>query len=138
RPCPQPGDAGAVSYAGPVLDGDHSQATEKHLADVVDLVVGGRAAEREYARRHVHNLAVREALDERVVARLLDQLPDAVHRPLEFHDLPARGTRLAVQDLGRPVRIHVELVDRRALRAERAFVVRAARIAFDVDDPIVL
>jgi len=30
--------------------------------------------------------------------------------------------------------IHVELVDRRALGAEGALVVRAARVAFDVDD----
>jgi len=35
-----------------------------------------------------------------------------------------------------PVGIDVELIDRGALGAQRAFVVGAARIAFDVDDPV--
>ena len=39
-----------------------------------------------------------------------------------------------VQDLGRTIGIDVELEDRRALGAKRAFVVRTARVALDVDD----
>src|SRR2546426_12289280 len=62
------------------------------------------------------------------------QLGHAVHGPLELYDLPVVGARLAVQDFGGAVRVQVELVDRRALGAEGALVVRAARVAFDVDD----
>src|SRR3989475_6188061 len=45
----------------------------------------------------------------------------------EVHDLPIPGPRLAMQHLGGPVRVHVQLVDRGALGAQRALVVRAAR-----------
>src|SRR5206468_3716218 len=62
----------------------------------------------------------------------------AVHRPLEPDDVPAARTGLAMQNFRLAVRIDVELVNRRALRAERAFVVGAAGIAFDVDDAAVL
>src|SRR2546428_1095443 len=134
EPCPQTGDARAVSYPGLVLDGDDPEPTPELLTHVVELVVERRAAEREDRRRHVDELAVRELLDERLVAGLLDQLGDPVHRPLELDDLPVRRAGLAVQHLRRPVGIHVELIDRRALGAEGALVVRAARVAFDVDD----
>ena len=83
---------------------------------------------------HVDELAVGELFDEGLVARLLRQLGDAVHRPLEVPHLPVGGAGGAVQHLRRPVGIDVQLEDRRALRAERSLVVRAARIAFDVDD----
>src|SRR6266498_1429083 len=110
------------------------EPTPELLAHVVELAVQGRAAEPEDGRSHVHELAVGELLDERLVAGLLDQLGHPVHRPLELDHLPIAGTGLAVQHLGGPVRVHVQLVDRRALGAEGALVVRAARVAFDVDD----
>src|SRR5438045_1843108 len=43
-----------------------------------------------------------------------------------------------MQDFRLAVWIDVELINRRALGAERAFVVRAARIALDVDDAVAL
>src|SRR2546430_15181776 len=93
-----------------------------------------RATEREQRGAHVHELPVGKLLDERLVAGLLDQLGHPVHGPLELDDLPIAGAGLAVQHFGGPVRVHVELIDRRALGAEGALVVRAARVAFDVDD----
>src|SRR2546422_8890140 len=117
-----------------ILDGDDPEPPPELLAGVIEHVVERRTTEREHRGRHVHELPVRELLDERFVAGLLDQLGHAVHSPLELHDLPVLGPPLAVQDLGGPVRIHMELVNRRALGAEGALVVRAARVAFDVDD----
>ena len=80
------------------------------------------------------SLAVLQLLDEGLVAGLLDQLGDAVHRPIQLPHLPVGRAGCPVQHLRRPVGIDVELEDRRALGAERPFVVRAARIALDVDD----
>src|SRR3989441_11529482 len=134
EPCPQTGDARAVSYPGLIFDGDDPEPAPELLAYVVELVVERRATEPEHRGAHVHELPVRELLDERLVAGLLDQLGHAVHGPLELDDFPILRAGFAVQDLGRPVRVEVELVDRRALGAEGALVVRAARIAFDVDD----
>jgi rod shape-determining protein MreB len=134
EPCPQPGDAGAVSDPGLVLDRDDAEAAHQLLLDVVPLVVERGPAEREDRRRHVDGLAVLEPLDERVVARLLHQLGDAIHGALELPLLPLGGAGRAVQDARGPVGIDVELVDRRALRTERALVERAPRIALDVHD----
>ena len=86
------------------------------------------------AGRHVDELAVGKLLDEGLVAGLLHQLGDPVHRAFEVPYLPVGGARGPVQNLGRTVRVDVELKDRRALGAERPFVVRAARVALDVDD----
>src|SRR5207248_512049 len=96
EPCPQTGDARAVSYPGLILDGDDPEPAPELLAYVVELVVQGRAAEREDGRCHVDELPVGKLLDERLVAGLLDQLGHAVHGPLELHDLPVSGPRFAV------------------------------------------
>src|SRR5213078_1043961 len=69
-PCPQTGDARAVSYPGLILDGDDPEPAPELLAHVIELVVERRAAEREDRGRHVCELAVRELLDERLVAGL--------------------------------------------------------------------
>src|SRR5437660_8496126 len=90
EPCPQTGDARAVSYPGLIFDGDDPEATPELLAHVVELVVERRSIEREHRRRHIHELPIRELLDERLVPCLLDQLPHTVHRPLELDDLPIR------------------------------------------------
>src|SRR5262249_37012896 len=75
-----------------------------------------------------------QLLDERVVAGLLDELGHAGHGPLEIPHLPVRRARRPMEHLRGPVGIHVQLEDGRALGAEGPLVVRAARIAFDVDD----
>src|SRR5437879_11602340 len=72
EPCPQTGDARAVSYPGLILDGDDPEPAPELLAHVVELVVERRAAEREYRGAHVHELPVGELLDERLVAGFLD------------------------------------------------------------------
>jgi len=71
EPCPQTGDARAVSYPGLIFDGDDPEPTPELLAYVVELVVERRATEREHRGRHVHELPVRELLDERLVAVFL-------------------------------------------------------------------
>src|SRR5438094_10266379 len=86
--CPQTGDARAVSYPGLVFDGDDAEPAPELLAHVIELVVERRATEREDRGRHVHELPVRELLDERLVAGLLGQLGHAMHRPLALDDLP--------------------------------------------------
>ena len=54
---PQTGDAGGVSYAGLVFDGDDPQTPHQLLLHVVPLVVHGGAAEREDGSgRHLHLL----------------------------------------------------------------------------------
>src|SRR2546427_10425312 len=70
EPCPQTGDARAVSYPGLILDGDDPEPAPELLAHVVELAVQGRAAEPEDGRGHVHELPVGELLDERLVAGL--------------------------------------------------------------------
>src|SRR5688572_16948814 len=121
---PQTGDAGAVSYSRLVLDRDHAQAPHELLMDVVELDLESRAAEREYRRRHVDELAVWQVLDERFVARLAHELRDSVHGPLEVPYFPIGCTGRAVQYLRWTVRIDVKLENGRALGAERSFVVR--------------
>src|SRR5438094_9708860 len=68
EPCPQTGDARAVSYPGLILNGDDPEPAPELLAHVVELVVERRAAEREYGRRHVDEFPVGELLDERLFA----------------------------------------------------------------------
>src|SRR5439155_502636 len=58
EPCPQTGDARAVSYPGLILDGDDAEPAPELLADVVELVVERRATEREQRGAHVDDLAV--------------------------------------------------------------------------------
>src|SRR5204863_9302519 len=70
-PCPQTGDARAVSYPGLVLDGDDPEPAPELLAHMVELVVERRATQSEDAGGHVHELPVREPFDERVVAGFL-------------------------------------------------------------------
>ena len=74
-------------------------------------------------------------LDERLVAGLLHQSCHAVDRAIEVPHLPLGCAGSAVEHLGRAIRVHVKLVDRRTLGAQRPLVVRAAWIALDVDDP---
>ena len=72
---------------------------------------------------------------EGLVARLLDELGDAVHGPVERLGLvPLGGARSAIPDLGDAVGIDGQLIGGRPLGAERALVDRAFGIAFDVDD----
>src|SRR5262249_27424004 len=96
EPCPQPGDAGAVSDPGLVLDRDDAKTAEELLLDVVPLVVEGRATKRENGRRHIDELAVGEPLDERLVTRFLHELRHTVHRAVEVPDLPVASVRSAV------------------------------------------
>src|SRR5204863_797612 len=71
------------------------------------------------------------------VARLLDELGDALHRPVERAVLPAVAVRRAVLD-GRDPGGAIQQPERRgALRAERAAVDRAGVVALDVDDPAI-
>ena len=102
--------------------------------DVIELDLEGGAAEGEDRGRHIDELAVGKLFDESLVARLLHQLGDPVHRALEVPYLPIGSPGGTMQNLGWTVGIDVELKDRRALGAERSLIVRTARIAFDVDD----
>src|SRR5213594_4008235 len=60
EPCPQTGDARAVSYPGLILDGDDPEPAPELLAHVVELVVEGGAAEPEDRGRHIDELPVRK------------------------------------------------------------------------------
>src|SRR5216683_2750512 len=131
---PQPGDAGAVSDSGLVLDRDDAQAAQELLLDVVPLVVEGCPAQREDRGGAVHELAVLEPLDECLVARLLHELRHPVHGAVEIPYLPLGGAGCAVEHLGRAIRVDVQLIDGRPFGAEGALAVRAPRVAFDVDD----
>src|SRR5262249_55528736 len=137
EPCPQTGDAGAVSDPGLILDGHHAQAAHELLLDVVELDLQSSPAQREDGRGHVHELAARQPFDERLVPGLLDQLGHPVESALEIPDLPVRRPGRTVQDLRGTVGIHVQLEDGGSLGAERALVVRASRVAFDVHDLVI-
>src|SRR4051794_31954141 len=78
--------------------------------------------------------AVRKALNESVVAGLLDQLGYPVHGPIQLDLLTVEGSGLSVQHFGGAVGILMELVRGCALRTETPLVVRAAGIALDVHD----
>src|SRR6185295_4311466 len=84
--------------------------------------------------RHVDELAVGKLLDERIVARLFQELGNPRQRAVDVPNLPVRRPRRTMENLSGAIRIDVELKDRRALRAERALVVGTSRVAFDVHD----
>src|SRR4051812_1571720 len=72
------------------------------------------------------------------IARLLEQMSDPVHRPVEVFLDPLGRVRGPVLDLRQPVGIDRELERGRALGAERAPIDRAVRVPLDVDDLLVL
>ena len=74
-------------------------AAEQLLDQVVLFVVQRGAAERADAERVVHDRAVGQRLDEGLVARLLGELGDALHRPVERLCFPLFGVGRAVQDM---------------------------------------
>src|SRR5207237_9781155 len=133
EPWPQPGDARAVSDTGLVLDRDDAQPAQEFLLDVIPLVVEGRPAQREDGGRTVDGLAVLQPLDERLVARLLDQFGHAADGALEVPGLPLAGARRAVEHPGGPVGIHVELDERGALRTQDPRAVGAGATALGGD-----
>src|SRR5207247_10088240 len=55
-------------------------------------------------------------------------------RRIESADVPDGGAGSTVQNLSRAIGIDVELKDRRALGTQSPLVVRATRVAFDIDD----
>src|SRR5262245_4767143 len=131
---PQTGDARAVSYPRLILDRHDAETAHALLMHVVELDFVDGAAEGENGGRHIDELAVGKFLDEGLVARFFDQLGDPVHRLFQVPNLPICRARGAMQYLGRPVGIDMKLEDGGPLGTKGALVVRAARIAFDVDD----
>ena len=77
-------------------------------------------------------------LDEIGVTGLLDQVGDAVQRPVQRLLLPVVTERRAILDSGQPVRVSDELERVGALGAQPAVADRAAPVALDVDDLFVL
>src|SRR5262249_9191483 len=131
---PQTGDARAVSYPRLILDRHDAEAAHELLMHVVELDFVDGAAEGENGRGHIDDFPVGKLFDKGLVAGFFHQLCDPVHRAFEIPDLPIGSPRSAMQDLGRAVRVDVELKDRRALGTERPLVVWAAGIPLDVDD----
>jgi len=66
----QTGNTGAVSYAGLVFNGHHSQASHQFLLKVVPFIVQGRTPERKNTQRVVDRRTVRKTLDKRLLAGL--------------------------------------------------------------------
>jgi len=111
-----------------------AETAHELLLDVIELDLERGAAQSKDGGGHVHELAVRELLDERLVAGRLHELGDAIHGAIDVPHFPFGRAWCAVQDLRRAIRIDVELEDRRSLRAECALVERTVGIALDVDD----
>src|SRR5262245_53456549 len=128
KSCPQTGDARAVSYPRLVLYGYNPETAHEFLMDVVELDFVDGYAEVGNGGRHIDELAVGKLLDKSLVARFLHQLGDPVHRAFEVPYLPIGSPRSAMQNLGRAVRVDVELEDRGALGAERPLVMWAAGV----------
>jgi len=120
----------------PVAGGKRLGATAAHelLLDMIPFTVEGRAAERENRGGRVDDFAVGQFFDKSFVAGFSHQLGDPVHGTIQIPCFPFSRARRSVQHLDRSIRIYVQLKNRRAFGAKRALVVRAARIAFDVDD----
>ena len=68
------------------------------------------------------------------VARLLDPASDLVDRRVPVDVFPVIRARAPHLRLQQPPIVQDVLLERRALRAERAAIDRMIRIAFDVDD----
>src|SRR5690349_21182889 len=136
EPGPQTGDARGVSYSGLVFDRHHPQAAHELLLHVVPLVVQSGATQRENGGGLIDQGAVLQSLHKGFIARLLDQLGNPVHGPVQLDLLPIDSTRLPVEDPGCPVGILDQLVSRGSLGTEAALVVRAPLVALDVDDLI--
>src|SRR5205823_7980456 len=113
---------------------NYSQTAHEFLAKMIEFDLKGRAAKGKDPRCHIDELAVGKLFDEGLVARLLRQFGDPVHRPLEIPDLPVGGAGSTVENLSRAIGIDVELKDRRALGTQSPLVVRAAGVAFDIGD----
>src|SRR5262245_35693606 len=131
---PQTGDARAVSYPRLILDRHDAETAHELLMHVVEFDFVDSTAEGENGQSHIDDFAVGKLFDESLVAGLFDQLGDPVHRLFQVPNLPICRARGAMQYLGRPVGIHMKLEDGGPLGTKGALVVRAARIAFDVDD----
>src|SRR6266508_6406168 len=56
EPCPQTGDARAVSYPGLILDRDDPEPAPELLTHMIELIVERGATERENRGRHVNEL----------------------------------------------------------------------------------
>src|SRR3712207_4472189 len=94
-----------MSYPSLVLDGDDAEAGREELLDeVVLFVVEGGAAEVADGERPVDAVARGVELLEARVAGVLDEVGDAVHRPVERALLPMVGERGAILDGGDAVR----------------------------------
>ena len=90
----QTGHRCAVSYAGLVLDCHHAQVGEELLDEVVFFVVQGGPAQVRHGSGVVEEVAFLVALLESGVARFLDELSDALHRPIERIRFPTCRCRV--------------------------------------------
>ena len=123
-----------MSYARLILDRHDPETAHQLLLYVIPFVIECGAAEGEYRRGRVYDFVVFESLNESLVAGFLYQLGDASHRSLERPHFPIGGSRRSVQYFRRPVWIYVKLEDCRAFGTKCSLAIRAARVAFYIDD----
>jgi len=121
-----------MSNTGLILNRDDAEATHEFLVYVIPFDIERRPAQREDTSRRIDELAVRKSFDKGFIARLLHQVGDAIHGAIQVPHLPFGCARSPVQHLGGAIGIDMQLKGRCALGAQAPFVVRAARIAFDV------
>jgi len=121
-----------MSYTGLILNGDDAEAAHEFLVYVIPFDIERRPTQREDTRRRIDELAVRKSFDKGFIARLFHQGGDAIHSAIQVPHLPFACARSPVQHLGGAIGIDMQLKGRCALGAQTPFVVRAARIAFDV------
>jgi len=124
--------------SGPGSRSPRPPGAHELLLEVVPLAVQGGAASEKMAVVALTSLPF-SSRSTNVSSRVFFTARHAGSPRARGPTPPTRGAWSTVKHLGRAVRIHVQLIDRCALGAERAFFVRAARIALDVHDlaPIV-
>ena len=129
-------DGGGVADPGGVLQVNDPQRPGQLGDEIVLLVVQHRGAHQRQAVAAIDRDALLPFHKGRI-ARLLDQLGDAIHHPVEWLLLPFVAARSPVERLGDPGLVDRELKGRGTLRAEGAFSMRAVGVALDVDDLVV-
>ena len=131
--CPQTGNGRGVSNTGLVLDLNDAERIEEFLDEIVLFVVEGGTTEVRDGHRAANFQPIFGGLFPVAVTGILDPLSHHVHRLL-----PRNTVRAAVQNVMLSLGACHQLERGCSLRTEAAVRDWRARVAFNVDDFIVL
>src|SRR5208282_4180432 len=131
----QTGHRRAVSYSGLLFHGDNAESrTEGFYEQVVDLVGVGASTDNADGSEAIEDVTMRVSGDELFVARLLEEVGDAVDDEVPRLVFPFVAAGSTILDGGEAALIDDVLLESNALRAECAAIGGMISVTFDVDD----